>query len=47
MSTQLEKILGWVGEDRQLGGCNDNTTVKPIKMCWGGVCPYVAITANG
>ena len=23
------------------------TTVKPIKMCWNGVCPYVAITANG
>lgn len=23
------------------------TTVKPIKMCWGGVCPYVVITAKG
>jgi len=23
------------------------TTVKPIKMCWGEVCPYVIITSKG
>ncbi|BAD85939.1 hypothetical protein, conserved [Thermococcus kodakarensis KOD1] len=23
------------------------TTVKPIKMCWNGICPYVAVTSGG
>ncbi|NJF25624.1 C39 family peptidase [Thermococcus sp. Bubb.Bath] len=36
---------GWI----RVGNWGDAmiTTVKPIKMCWHGICPYVAITARG